>query len=258
MAEGAEVVSGGSAWVASALGPHPFIFGGDHALEPNLQTSPRPPGTTPILPIHLSRPRMERYRAVPTFFRRWFRSPTRRTLRRSAARRSQSKRLLLEALEDRAVPSFSLGAAADYAILFEGGGTNDTLNISNSTTNTSGSGIAQGGGIGNIGVGGSGFVSVTGGGSSVNGNIDFSASNTGQFSGISPSGGVNFNVPAVTSALSTVNALNTTLGALPGTSVAVNGNTTISASDGTFSASGTGYTNVRLIFDTAIPHLSRP
>src|SRR5262249_31563112 len=116
----------------------------------------------------------------------------------------------------------------------------------NSTTNTIGSGLGQGNGIGNIGVGGAGLVSVTGGGAAVNGNIDFAASKTGQFSGIPPSGGVNYNVSAVTSALNTVNALNTTLGALPGTNVAINGNTTINASNGMFSASGTGYTNVRV------------
>ena len=50
----------------------------------------------------------------------------------------------------------------------------------------------------------------------------------------------------MTSALSTVNALNTTLGALPGTGVTISGNTTINAINGTFSASGTGYTNVRV------------
>src|SRR5262245_51635479 len=85
----------------------------------------------------------------------------------------------LEPLEDRLVPAFALGAAANYAILFEGHGSNHTLGIANSTTNTPGSGIAQGGGIGNVGVGGAGRVSVTGGGSAVNGNIDFSAANTG-------------------------------------------------------------------------------
>jgi hypothetical protein len=146
-------------------------------------------------------------------------------------------------------PTFSLGAAANYAILFEGGGSN-TLGIANSTTNTTGSGLGQGGGIGNIGVGGTGFVSVTGHGA-VNGNIDFSASNTGQFSGTSPSGRVNYNAAAVTNALNTVNALNTTLGALPGTSLAINGNTTINASSGIFSASGPGYTNVRVFTVTS-------
>jgi len=146
------------------------------------------------------------------------------------------------------VPTFFLGAASNYAILFEGGGNNIRLGIANSTTNTTGSGIMQGGGNGNIGIGGVGEVSVTGGGSNVNGNIDFSAANTGQFSGIQPQppGTVNYNVAAVTSALSTVNALNTTLGALPGTNVAINGDTTINASNGTFSASGAGYTSVRV------------
>ena len=146
------------------------------------------------------------------------------------------------------MPTFFLGAASNYAILFEGGGNNIRLGIANSTTNTTGSGIMQGGGNGNIGIGGVGEVSVTGGGSNVNGNIDFSAANTGQFSGIQPQppGTVNYNVAAVTSALSTVNALNTTLGALPGTNVAINGDTTINASNGTFSASGAGYTSVRV------------
>ena len=64
-------------------------------------------------------------------------------------------------------------------------------------------------------------------------------------------GRINYNVSAVTSALNTVNALNTTLGALPGTSPTINGNTTINASSGTFSASGTGYTNVRVFNVTA-------
>jgi uncharacterized repeat protein (TIGR01451 family) len=149
----------------------------------------------------------------------------------------------LERLEDRIAPTFSLGAAANYAILYEGGGGN-TLHIANSTTNTAGTGAGQGGGIGNIGVGGTGAVQVTGGGANVNGNVDFAGA--ANFSGTSPTGTVNSNVAAVTNALNTVNALNTTLGALPGTNVAINGNTTINASAGTFSASGTGYTNVRV------------
>jgi uncharacterized repeat protein (TIGR01451 family) len=45
---------------------------------------------------------------------------------------------------------------------------------------------------------------------------------------------------------STVNALNTTLGGLPGANVTANGNTTINAINGTFSASGAGYTRVRV------------
>jgi hypothetical protein len=64
-------------------------------------------------------------------------------------------RLCLEELESRTTPTFSLAAAANYAILFEGSGSNDTLGIANCTTNTAGTGAGQGGGIGSIGVGGS-------------------------------------------------------------------------------------------------------
>src|SRR5262249_52002032 len=174
----------------------------------------------------------------------WFHPAEPRTIRRSSARDRASTRPVLEVLEDRVAPTFSLGAAANYAILYEGDN-RGLLGVSNSFTNTTGSGPGQGGGIGNIGVGGSGFVSV-GGKGGINGSIDFSASDTGQFKGNTPTGGVNFGVSAVTSALATMNALNTTLGALPGTNVAVNGTMTINASDGTFSASGPGYTDARV------------
>jgi hypothetical protein len=149
------------------------------------------------------------------------------------------------------LPAFTLGTASNYAILFEGG-SSASLHIANSTTNTVGSGASQGNGIGNIGVGGTGLVQVDATPVVINGNVDFSAANTGQYSGMSPTGTINFNVAAVTSALSTINALNTTLGALPGTNVAINGNQTINASSGTFSASGTGYTNVRVFNVTSL------
>jgi hypothetical protein len=146
------------------------------------------------------------------------------------------------------VPTFSLGAASNYALLFEGGGTGNTLQVVNARTNIVGSGLNQGNGIGNIGVGGAGKANV-GGPSNINGSIDFSAANTGQLTlngSNTITGGVNYGVSAVTSALNTVNALNSTLGALPGTSIAINGNTTINAASGTFSASGAGYTNARV------------
>ena len=144
------------------------------------------------------------------------------------------------------VSGFSLGAAANYAILFEGGG-NNTLQVTNVTTNVTGSGPGQGGGIGNVGVGGTGKVKLNGPGT-FNGNLDISAANTGQVTGngITITGTTSFSVSAVTDALDTVNALNTTLGALPGTNIGVGGTTTINAIDGTFSASGAGYTNVRV------------
>ena len=108
--------------------------------------------------------------SVRGFFRRWLRTPTPRTFRNSVVRRHQGKRLFLEALEDRVTPTFSLGAAANYAILYEGGGGN-TLQITNVMTNVTGSGPSQGGGIGNIGVGGTGKVKL-GGLGTFNGNLD--------------------------------------------------------------------------------------
>src|SRR5207302_676823 len=134
-----------------------------------------------------------------------------------------------------------VGAAADYALLFEGGG-NNTLQITNVTTNTTGSGAGQGGGIGNIGDGGTGKVSLSGPGN-VNGRLDVAAANTGQVTGggVAIAGGTNYSNSAVTNALNAINSLNSTLGALPGTNFSVNGNTTINAASGTPSAAGPGY-----------------
>ena len=116
------------------------------------------------------------------------------------------------ASEDRVLPTFSLGAASNYAMLSEGGGSNDTLQLAHVTTNTTGSGPGQGGGIGNSGVDMAGLSKVNGS-STINGRIDFSAPDTGQFSGTDSgnviTGGVNHNVAPVTSTLNTANALPT-------------------------------------------------
>jgi PEP-CTERM motif len=155
----------------------------------------------------------------------------------------------LPLLPTQQATAFVLGDASDYAILFEGGGGN-TLQITNVTTNTAGSGAGQGGGIGNIGVGNTGQATDSGP-SFISGRIDFSAPNTGQFSnnnagntfiGGSSTPSDNYNVAAVTSALNTINALNTALGNVNGTNVSVNGNTTINGSAGTL-GSGVGFTN---------------
>jgi hypothetical protein len=149
---------------------------------------------------------------------------------------------------------FVLGDASQYALLFQGGAGN-TLQITNVTTNTTGGGTGvaagQGGGIGNIGVGHTGKVSLSGPGT-ISGNLDIAAANNGQVTGggVTIKGSTSFGVGLVASALNTVNALNVTLGALPGAHVAVNGNTTIHASAGMFSGSGAGYTNV-LVFDVS-------
>ena len=123
---------------------------------------------------------------------------------------------------------FTLGPnASSYGILFEGAGGN-TLQITNVTVNG-----------GNVGVGITGKATDSGP-STINGSLNFSAGNTGQFSNNNNSdvisGGVHYNVTGVTSALSDVNTLNTTLGGYAGTNLNINlsGSTalTIDASTG--------------------------
>lgn len=103
-----------------------------------------------------------------------------------------------------------LGNAANFGLLFEGAG-NNTLQITNVTVN------------GNIGVGMTGLATDSGP-STINGALDFSAANTGQFSnnnnGTVITGGVSYGVSSVTSALDTVNALNTSLN-VSGTNVSI-------------------------------------
>jgi hypothetical protein len=121
-----------------------------------------------------------------------------------------------------------LNQAAQYGILFEGGGGN-TLQITNVTVN------------GNVGVGNTGKATDSGP-STINGGLFFSAANTGQFSNNNASnvitGGVHYSVSNVASALNWVNGLNTTLGGELGTSVNINHSTTINASAGVLDANG--------------------
>jgi hypothetical protein len=122
--------------------------------------------------------------------------------------------------------SNTLGAAAGYAVLSEGAGNNGVL-VSTSIIN------------GNVGVGGAVTATVNAL-SMINGEIDLSAANNGQFSNSWSiiTGGTNYNVSSVASALSSVNSLNATLGSEPGTPIAINGTTTINASAGVLDASG--------------------
>ena len=116
---------------------------------------------------------------------------------------------------------------SSYGILFEGAGGN-TLQVTNVTVNG-----------GNVGIGMTGTATDSGP-STINGSINFSASNTGQFSnnnaGDIISGGVHYNVTGVTNALNSVNTLNTTLGGYAGSNLNINlsGSTslTIDASTG--------------------------
>src|SRR5271166_5070975 len=96
---------------------------------------------------------------VRAIIRHWFKPRKPPALHRPVPGLRRGRRLILEELEDRLAPSFSLGAASNYAILYEGGGSN-TLQITNVKSNVSGSGLGQGGGIGNIGAGGAAKVNV--------------------------------------------------------------------------------------------------
>jgi hypothetical protein len=119
--------------------------------------------------------------------------------------------------------SVPLGAAADYAVLYEGTGGHN-LQITNVTIN------------GNIGVGGTGAVHFSGPGT-ITGRLDFSASASSQFSNsnsknVGPTS-VNYGVANVTNALATVNSLSASFEGVSGTNIAISGNQTINASSGT-------------------------
>lgn len=141
---------------------------------------------------------------------------------------------------------FSLGGATSYAVLYEGGGSGNHLNITNVTVN------------GDIGVGGAGLVAFTGNGT-INGKLDFAASNTGQYSNSNPMNvgptSVNYGVTAVQTDLNYLNTLSSTVGGYAGNAVSItgggNGGTqTINAASGNlvsgnevFTVSGINFVN---------------
>jgi hypothetical protein len=119
--------------------------------------------------------------------------------------------------------SVPLGTASDFAVLYEGT-TGNNLQITNVNIN------------GNIGVGGTGVVQFNGP-ATINGQVDFSASATGQFhnnngANVGPTA-VDYSFTNVMSPLATVNSLSTTLGAEAGTNLAISRKQTINASSGT-------------------------
>src|SRR5215831_5160456 len=85
----------------------------------------------------------------------------------------------------------NIGPALNYAVLFQGGGTN-TLQVTNVTIN------------GNVGVAHTGHMTDSGP-STITGRIDFAAANTGQFSNNNGSnfigGSVNYNVSDAATAM---------------------------------------------------------
>lgn len=115
-----------------------------------------------------------------------------------------------------------LGAAENYAVIYEGIGGAD-LQINNVNID------------GNIGVGGTGKVQYNGPGA-INGQMNFSAGNTSQFSNnnglnIGPSS-VAYHDATVTTALTDVDILSFDAGSAAGTGLAINGNQTINESAG--------------------------
>jgi hypothetical protein len=122
--------------------------------------------------------------------------------------------------------AFNLGGGENYAILFEGVGGN-TLQVTNVTVN------------GNVGVATTGKMTDSGP-STINGGVDFSAANTGQFSNNNSSdvitGPVTYSNSAVTGAMNYVNNLSQQLFSIQtantGTAIAITGTQTINASAG--------------------------
>jgi PEP-CTERM motif len=117
--------------------------------------------------------------------------------------------------------SIPLGDASHYAVLYEGTGGHN-LSISNVTID------------GNVGVGGTGVVQFSGPGT-IDGRLDFSASNTGQFhnsngSNVGPTS-VNYSQSNVTTDLANLGALSTSLAGL-GANLALNGTQTVNESAG--------------------------
>lgn len=132
-----------------------------------------------------------------------------------------------------------LGAAGNYGVLYIVGSGSHNLQITNVTL---GANIGVGSAVGGTGVGAVSF----GGPGIITGRLDFAPGQTNQFSNnnnsnVGPSS-VNKNVAAVASAIAKVTSLNSTLGALTGTSIAINGTQTINESSGTLAtANGVTY-----------------
>ena len=149
-----------------------------------------------------------------------------RCLRPERKHRYRRGRLYFEHLEDRVTPSFSLGGAANYGLLYEGHGGN-SLQLNNSSE------------TGNIGIGYTGTFQGNNPGT-IAGNIDFSAANRGQFSniGVTITGQVRYSQTAVTTALNTVNSLSQTFGKLPGTQTTIRSGGSLNVANGISDGSG--------------------
>jgi hypothetical protein len=138
-------------------------------------------------------------------------------------------------LPQNAQAGFSLGAASNYAVLYEGNGGHQ-LNFSQN------SGVT-----GNVGVGGTGQVGgVDANTLTIIGSLDF-ANSSGTCANCTPTSvpnGPHYNVAAVAQALSDLHQLNHNLGLESGTNVAINGGGSVNASSGMLDATGNRVFNV--------------
>ena len=132
---------------------------------------------------------------------------------------------------------FSLGDAANYAVLYEGAGSH-TLQINSGPRN--GSTI-----LGNIGLGdesGGAPQAQLSNPAVINGNINFAGTANVQNSGATVNGSINGDISGVENDLNNLNSLSTTLGAESGTPVAISiangGSQTINASNGMLDVNG--------------------
>jgi hypothetical protein len=141
------------------------------------------------------------------------------------------------------------GDSTNFAVLYEGGG-GQQLQTNNSNIN------------GNIGIGGTGAFAPAGGCAVkcvINGTVEFSAANSGQYgtnSSTTVTGGATFNNSNVSTDLNNLNTLSTTLGALPGTSLAINtggagGSQTVNAASGTLRGGDRVFSVTSLAFNNA-------
>jgi uncharacterized repeat protein (TIGR01451 family) len=138
-------------------------------------------------------------------------------------------RLLVERLETRLAPAFSLGLAANYGVL-----TNPSISkvaLTSDTFITGNIGIANSGGANQS------SPQLSGAGATVTGNVDFAGITN--ITNTTVTGMTNQNVADVNTAFNTMSTLSASLGAKTGTTLTLTGSAqTINASSGTLDANG--------------------
>jgi choice-of-anchor A domain-containing protein len=135
----------------------------------------------------------------------------------------------------QAPAAFSLGDAANYALIFDDGNGN-TLQV---YPGAGANGLAV---VGNVGIGGCGNLDVHYG-SIIDGNVNFSGSENLSGGG-TINGTVSANQTTLATDISNLSRLSSTLKGETGAGVSVNGNATITASSGALDSSGNYVFNV--------------